>query len=197
MEKKPIVVVTGFMRSGTSMMMKSLIAGGLTALYDKERDKYRKQFADEYYDPNEGGLYEITPELRRRSDFEECIQGRLIKTLRMGLCFLPPDNDYRIIFMRRDHEECRQSCIGFFGDSSGYNVEKIDELIHTMQKWIKVRRDFRSIDVWYPDVISDPRKEFTRIKDSLDIDINVDIACKIVKPELYRYRRNELIEGIM
>ena len=57
-----LYIVSGFMRTGTSMMMKALEAGGLEAAYQQSREAMRKRYADEHYDPNVGGRYE----LRRR-----------------------------------------------------------------------------------------------------------------------------------
>ena len=51
-DDKILYVVSGFMRTGTSMMMKALEAGGLKVKYKQSREEMRKSFADKYYDPN-------------------------------------------------------------------------------------------------------------------------------------------------
>ena len=42
------------------MMMRALEAGGLNSVYNQSRDVMKDRFADESYDPNIGGLYELS-----------------------------------------------------------------------------------------------------------------------------------------
>ena len=51
-----IFIVSGFMRTGTSMMMKCLEAGGLEAVFNPTRERMNKDFGDEHDQPNEGGV---------------------------------------------------------------------------------------------------------------------------------------------
>ena len=52
--------VSGFMRSGTSMMMACLEAGGMDVAHREQRNQMLEQYSDENYSPNEGGLYELS-----------------------------------------------------------------------------------------------------------------------------------------
>ena len=73
---KTLYVVSGFMRTGTSMMMKALEAGGLEACYRQSREEMRLRFADEHYDPNVGGLYELEREDYREKGFPRKYEGK-------------------------------------------------------------------------------------------------------------------------
>ena len=122
---KTVYVVSGFMRTGTSMMMRALESGGMTACYRQSRDEMRLRFADEHYDPNIGGLYELAPKDYQDKNFPEPYKGKLIK----GLNFCVPrmkvmPDGIRVVLMLRDKEEIRQSYDAFFGKQ----LKNLDQL---------------------------------------------------------------------
>ena len=96
----PIIVVSGLPRSGTSMMMGMLEAGGLELLTDGIRT------ADE---DNPTGYYE----LERVKDLDKvedaswlgAAKGKGVKVISFLLQHLPDTFDYKIIFMRRSIDE--------------------------------------------------------------------------------------------
>lgn len=92
-----IVVVTGLPRSGTSMMMQMLVAGGIAALSDGERE------ADE---DNLRGYFEFdaVKNLRQDQSWVPQAKGHAVKVIAQLLEHLPPE-DYRYIFMQRDLDE--------------------------------------------------------------------------------------------
>src|ERR1043165_1737839 len=95
-KRKPITVVSGLPRSGTSMMMKMLEAGGMSLLVDNLRT------AD---DDNPAGYYEFEPVKKlSQGDFDwlEEAQGKAVKVIAALLADLPSAYTYQIIFMRRD-----------------------------------------------------------------------------------------------
>ena len=95
-----ITVVSGLPRSGTSLMMQMLHAGGLPALTDGLRT------ADEN---NLRGYFEYEPVKRLRSDRSWLPQarGHAVKIIHLLLRELPLDGtlQYRIVFMQRPIEE--------------------------------------------------------------------------------------------
>ena len=103
-----IFIVSGFMRSGTSMMMRALEAGGLEAAYDSSRDVMNDKFGDDNYKINPGSFYEILPMKYRGLNFPLDYRGKLIKVLLWGLTNMWV-HEYKIVFMLRDFEEIRQS----------------------------------------------------------------------------------------
>jgi hypothetical protein len=97
---EPIVVVSGLPRSGTSMMMKMLEAGGVAIWSDHQRG------ADI---DNPKGYYELEriKNLEKETDKSYLREGRgkAVKAISFLIKDLPDDNDYRVIFMRRDLDE--------------------------------------------------------------------------------------------
>ena len=114
-KNKTLYVVSGFMRTGTSMMMKALEAGGMDACYRQSRDEMKNRFADEHYDPNIGGLYELERGDYQKPDFPKGYEGKLIKALNQGIPKMAVMPEIRAVFMRRDAEEIRQSYMPFLG----------------------------------------------------------------------------------
>ena len=97
--KEYVTVVSGLPRSGTSMMMKMLEAGGLPPLTDSLR------VAD---DDNPKGYYEFErvkkmPEGDK--SWVEDAQGKSVKVISALLEHLPPEYSYRVLFMQRKVEE--------------------------------------------------------------------------------------------
>lgn len=191
----PVYVVGGFMRSGTSMMMKALESGGMTACYRQSRDEMKARFADAHYDPNVGGLYELERADYLKPDFPRGYEGKLIKALRMGparMAVMPGGS--RVLFMRRDAEEIRQSCMAFFG-SAGWTVEGIESQVLQSLESIRNRRDTELMEVPYRDVVESPVEWFARIRD-FGFPIDADKAAAIVSDQHLRYRRENLEVGI-
>ena len=97
--EQTITIVSGLPRSGTSMMMKMLEAGGIPPLTDEIRT------ADT---DNPKGYYEF--ERVKKMDkgdtaWLENAQGKSVKVISALLKHLPSDYRYRVIFMRRDMSE--------------------------------------------------------------------------------------------
>jgi len=143
MDIEPIYIITGYMRTGTSMQMDCHRAGGIVPIYREEREDFRKIHASDTYDPNAGGIYEIglcdpcrmSQQMARfgviprkkcsgfpcMTHFRRVPQdyaGHVVKVL----CNKPgallqdvlPKWKYQVLLMLRDPEEIRQSFEGFF-----------------------------------------------------------------------------------
>jgi tetratricopeptide (TPR) repeat protein len=89
-----VVIVSGLPRSGTSMMMQMLAAGGVKVLADETRQ------ADE---DNPRGYYEweAVRKLRQDSSWLDRANGKAVKLVAQLLPYLPQNRPYRIIFMER------------------------------------------------------------------------------------------------
>ena len=97
---KPIVVVSGLPRSGTSMAMKMLEAGGLRVVTDglrtADEDNPRGYFEDERVKD----LYREGDKTWLRES-----RGKAIKVISFLLKSLPSENNYKVLFMHRDFRE--------------------------------------------------------------------------------------------
>jgi hypothetical protein len=93
-----ITVVSGLPRSGTSLMMQMIVTGGIAALTDGLRT------ADEN---NPKGYFEWEP-AKTLKDHPEAIaagEGKVVKIVSALLKQLPPQHEYRIVFIWRPLEE--------------------------------------------------------------------------------------------
>src|SRR5512134_1182473 len=103
MDPKAVIVVSGLPRSGTSMMMKMLEAGGLEILTDNLRE------ADAN---NPKGYYEFE-RVKQMKDGDLAwlpdAVGKVVKIVTGLITFLPSGYNYKIIFMRRDLNEILSS----------------------------------------------------------------------------------------
>src|SRR3990167_393038 len=93
-----IVIVSGLPRSGTSLMMQMLRAGGMSLLIDDQRP------ADA---DNPHGYWEYEPVKRLQHDNSWLPQaeGKAVKVVSALLQYLPPRHTYKIIVMHRPMQE--------------------------------------------------------------------------------------------
>ena len=98
MERNPITIVSGLPRSGTSMMMGMLEAGGMAVLTDHVRT------ADE---DNPRGYYEFerVKQIEHDQAWLPEAHGKVVKMIAALLKHLPPGYRYKIIFLQRHLEE--------------------------------------------------------------------------------------------
>ena len=94
MTKQSITIVSGLPRSGTSMMMQMLAAGGIHPLADNIRQP------DE---DNPRGYYEFeqVKQVDRDTSWLDHAEGKAVKMVYRLLYDLPPDRVYRVVFMKR------------------------------------------------------------------------------------------------
>lgn len=180
-------IVSGYMRTGTSMMMKCIMeASDLEACYDEEREFLNERYGDDYYLPNPGGFFELARKKVLRIGFPRDFQGKLIKVLYGELMSLVA-GDYKIVFMMRDKEEIRQSYETFFKMGSPQSLEHYDELMKDTIERAAIRRDVDIVQFNYSDVINHPKQKFQTLYDH-GWPINVRKAATLVDPQLYRFR---------
>ncbi len=191
-----LYVVSGFMRTGTSMMMRALEAGGLETSYKADRDKMKNHYADEHYDPNIGGLYELERQDYKDPNFPRDFEGKLIKALNIGvprMAVMP--EGIKVIFMRRDKEEIRQSYDAFFGQQ--IQVENLDKGMEIIKEKILNRKDVKSFhEFWFREVIDNPYKHFQTLKD-VGWPIDTNKCTDMVDPKYCRFRLENLTVGIL
>jgi hypothetical protein len=187
---RPVVVVSGVPRSGTSMAMKMLEAGGLELVIDHERA------ADE---DNPKGYYEDerVKELEKSSDRSWIRQarGKGIKVISRLVRSLPLDSRYRVILMRRDLGEVlasQRKMLERRGEEDGAPDERMRELLEKdlwqASWWMKAHGgNFHWIDLHYHEVLADPERQAHRIA-GLVGGLDVRRMAEMVDPELYRNR---------
>lgn len=187
-----ITVVSGLPRSGTSMMMKMLEAGGIPPITDKLRE------ADE---DNPKGYYEFERvKLMDKGDTSWVIdaRGKVVKVISALLKHLPPEEQYRVVFVRRNMPEVLASQRKML-IRRGEDPDKMDDAQMAMlfqkhltqvEEWLADRQNFRVLYVHYSDVLADPRLQIATINDFLGGELNVKAMTEAVDPQLYRNRQD-------
>lgn len=177
-------------------MMAALIAGGMPAAWSEERNRIATAHADEHYSPNKNGLYEISLKEYSGVNFPLAYQGKLIKVMAWGLDGLAVNPEgYRVVIMRRDQEEIRQSYEAFF-DSKCPPMTEYEERITRAWKGLMNRADVREVYVQdYRDLINNPEQTMIAMR-SRGWPIDPLEAAATIDPEQYRFRLERLTVGI-
>jgi hypothetical protein len=156
---EPIVVVSGLPRSGTSMLMKMLDAGGMQIMTDSER-------VADIDNPKGYFEYERVKDLEKETDKSYVREGRgkVLKVISFLIKDLPDDNDYRVIFMRRDLDEVLASqnkMIQRLGTEDSTAAEEAmreayrNDIVRT-RLLCKKRQNFELIEVNYKGTVEEP-----------------------------------------
>lgn len=190
MEDREIVIVSGLPRSGTSMMMKMLEAGGLEALTDGARK------ADE---DNPGGYYEFerVKKVKDERTWLEGARGKVVKVISRLLCDLPVDYAYKVIFMQRDMDEVLASQRAMLARRGKVEEEGEDEQmarlftrhLEEVGKWLADREHFEVLYADYGEAVKQPLKAARRIEGFLRRGLDVAQMAAVVDDDLYRQRR--------
>lgn len=180
---RPVYIVSSFHRSGSSMMMRCLQAGGLEAVYDSFADAMNLA-APEDYTPNPNGFFQYNREVL--PDFYESYNGKLVKLYFTELIKLPPGN-YKVVFMLRDPVEIRASMERWTPYKSWGMQEAATYLYEEIRNAISTIPGVEVLFVNYVDVINNPHNEFLRIKE-FGIPIQASLASQMVDPSLYRLK---------
>lgn len=186
-----IVVVSGLPRSGTSMMMKMLEAGGLPPLTDNLRT------ADE---DNPKGYYEFERVKQLPKGDVAWLpdaRGKAVKAIAALLPHLPPDYTYKVIFMRRAMPEVlasqKQMLIRRGEDPNKVSDADLTRLFekHLAQvdAFIQSQPNIARLDADYNRLLTDPAPLAHAINDFLGGTLDVDKMIEVVDPALYRQRK--------
>ena len=188
---QPVIVISGLPRSGTSMVMKMLEAGGLEVLTDGVRA------ADEN---NPNGYYELERVTRLNIDEDRSwlveARGKAIKIISFLLTYLPESNDYQVIFMHRNLDEVIRSQNAMLVQRRQAIGETSDETFHALyekhlkqvKSFLGARRSFEVLDVAYAEVLAAPGDEAARMSRFLGRGLNLELMEAAVDRQLYRNR---------
>jgi hypothetical protein len=190
MDRSEIAIVSGLPRSGTSMMMKMLEAGGMPVLTDHIRTP------DE---DNPKGYYEFerVKQIEHDQAWLEDARGKAVKMIAALLKHLPSDYQYKVIFMKRDIYEVlasqRQMLIRRGEAAEGVPDEKMAELfrrhVAQVETWLAAQPCFEVLYVEHGKVLANPLAEAQRVASFLGGDADADRMAQVVDPALHRQRQ--------
>jgi hypothetical protein len=184
-----VTVVSGLPRSGTSMMMRMLEAGGLPPLVDGIRE------AD---DDNPLGYYEFERVKKVKEDqgWLEDARGKVVKMVSTLLVDLPPRYRYRVVFMRRRIEEIlasqRHMLLRNAKPWSGADDARMTGLYQAhlgkIEPWIARQRHLSALYVSYNELLASPREHADRVNVFLGGTLDVARMVFVVDKSLYRQK---------
>jgi len=186
-----ITVVSGLPRSGTSMMMKMIEAGGVPPL----TDQIRTADAD-----NPKGYYEF--ERVKQLDKGDTAWvpdavGKSVKVISALLRHLPPGYEYRIIFVRRNMAEIlasqRKMLLNRGEEANKMDDEKMADLftkhLQQVETWLQTQPNMQVHYCHYSEVLAHPEAEAQKINRFLGGNLDVAAMATAVDPHLYRNRQ--------
>lgn len=188
---KPIYIVSGLPRSGTSMMMKMLEAGGLNILTDNIRT------AD---DDNLQGYYEFerVKQLKEGDTvWVDEARGNVVKVISALLEHLPAGYQYKIIFMEREMLEILSSQRkmlerrgkpgnpaedGKFAELYGKHLEKV-------KGWLSQQQNMEVLYVRYNDMLKAPEDYAAKVAAFLNVPLDQKAMSAVPQEQFYRQRK--------
>lgn len=184
-----ITIVSGLPRSGTSMMMQMLEAGGMPLLTDGSRPPDAN---------NPRGYYEYEPVKRTRHDcsWVRRAPGLAVKVIYALLRHLPAGPEFRVILMRRETKEVLSSQTVMLQRSgslgSALPPDRMAEafardLADVLAELVR-RPEFRILEVTYRDCLSEPATVAARLNAFLGGHLDEDRMAKVPDQALCHYQ---------
>lgn len=184
-----VTVVSGLPRSGTSMMMRVLEAGGMPVLTDAVRS------AD---DDNPRGYYEFEPvkALKQDASWVSAARGHAVKVIYKLVYDLPRGIPYRILFLQRDLAEVvasQEKMLARSGQpAAAVPAEMMIRLFQSevlaFRNWVAAQRDMDVLYVDYAALIARPEEGMAEVAAFLGGGLDVAAMARVADPALYRNR---------
>ncbi len=193
MDRDYITVVSGLPRSGTSLMMQMLAAGGLPALTDAVRTP------DE---SNPRGYLEFEPVKRLRTDqsWLEQARGHAVKIIHLLLRELPTDGRfrYRVLFLRRPMEEVIASQRAMLTRAGKVSADPAalskvyQSQLAQIEQWLSEHSCFETRSIEYHRILENPVALANELNAFLGSDLDTAAMAGTVDPTLYRQRMDAM-----
>lgn len=184
------VLVSGLPRSGTSLMMQMLRAGGMELMQDGQRQA-------DIDNPEGYWEWEEIKNLPKNPLLIEQAHGKATKVVSALLAALPPKHRYKIIFMTRPVQEVVASQWKML-EHKGTQPKTEREHLETAQQkhalgmlgMLRNHARVKLLEVDYPALVRDPQSAASRITAFLGQDSlpSHQRMHTVVKPALYRQR---------
>lgn len=185
-----VYIVSGLPRSGTSMMMQMLEAGGLQVVTDNLRT------AD---DDNLQGYFEFEriKQLKEGdSAWMEQACGKVLKAISALLEYLPNQYRYKIIFMERDLIEVLASQRKML-ERRGKPANKEDDVMFLnlykkhlakVKDWLSEQSNIDVVYISYNALLEEPKRFAEDIARFIDAPLDVQKMAGVPEEKFYRQR---------
>jgi LPS sulfotransferase NodH len=184
-----ITIVSGLPRSGTSLMMQMLAAGGMPILSDGERPP----------DTDNPRGYLEWERIKQLPKDPACIaqaEGKAVKVISLLLLSLPEGHEYRVIFMQRPLAEVLASQKVMLhhrgtakpGTDASVVAAAFEKNLRAVNAWLDSKTYVKTLRVSYHDVLRDPQDAAKKVSEFLGIGLDVEAMTRQVDATLYRNR---------
>jgi hypothetical protein len=184
-----ITIVSGLPRSGTSLMMQMLVAGGIPPLSDGER-------AADIDNPRGYLEWERIKTLPKDPGCIAEAEGKVVKVISQLLLSLPRGHDYRVVFLQRPLAEVLLSQDrmrrrrGTYQE--GTNQEAMsaafEKHLRAVDAWLEGKFYVKTLRIPYHEALSSPKEISKQLEQFLEMPLNVDAMVQQVDASLYRNR---------
>jgi len=185
-----VTIVTGVPRSGTSLVMQMLAAGGLPPL----SDGVRGPDAD-----NPRGYFEFEPakSLARDAGWLPRAAGRAVKLAHPLLAALPPGPSYRVLLVRRRFDEVLASqrvMLARRGETpdaaeDARLLPALEAQLARLERELSARPDVAWLSLAHAELLREPALAAARINHFLGGGLDAGAMAACVDPALHRQRR--------
>lgn len=185
-----IVIVSGLPRSGTSMMMQMLAAGGIPALTDGIRQPDGN---------NPKGYYELEAVKQTKQDASwlDQARGKCVKVVSLLLYDLPDDRQYHIIFMTRSMDEVLASQAAMLKVRGKENNRTDDDMreyfathLARLERRLAEKDNMNVLYCDHRELINHPEQQAHIIAGFLDCDLDIQAMVAVIDPSLHRQRKD-------
>jgi hypothetical protein len=187
--QKPIVIVSGLPRSGTSMMMKMLSEAGLSVVEDGVREK-------DVDNPNGYFEFESVKKLPE-GDFTwlDHASGKAVKVISYLLEYLPSKYTYKVIFMEREIKEVlasQQKMLTHRKEENSVADEKIkndfQQHLRSIKAWLVRQPNIEVLYINFNALMANPKPFCDQIVEFLNMPLDAERMLDVPNKNLYRNR---------
>ena len=184
-----ITIVSGLPRSGTSLMMQMLVAGGMQSLSDGERRA----------DPDNPRGYLEWERIKQLPNDPGCIaegEGKVVKVISRLLLSLPASHEYRVIFMQRPLPEVLASQDQMLRRRGTYKegadpaliITAFEKHLREVYACLEGKPYLKALRLPYREVLQHPREISQQLAGFVGLSLNVEAMAQQVDSSLYRNR---------
>ncbi len=182
-----ITIVSGLPRSGTSLMMQMLAAGGMPILSDGERPA----------DTDNPRGYLEWERIKQLPKDPSCIaeaEGKAVKVISLLLMSLPEGHDYRVIFMQRPigeviaSQDVMMRNRGTTGAPASMVSAAFEKNLQATNAWLDSKSYVKTLRIPYHEVLQNAESAAVKLAEFLGISLDVDNMARQVDSTLYRNR---------
>ncbi len=187
-----VIVVSGLPRSGTSMLMRMLEAGGIPILSDGERQPDVDNPFGYYEDQR---TLDLAPSADPRSDprWVKEARGRALKVISHLLPHLPDENLYDVILMRRDLDAVIASqnrMLERRGEANPLDDAetraRFERHLAGVRRMLAAARRFRWLELDFADTLRAPRATAAELARFLGRSLDLAAMTAAVDPSVSR-----------